>query len=75
LVGKPEGNKSLERPKRRSVDNIKKDLREIGWNGLDWIDMAQDWDQWRALVNTVFEPSSSINCWEILECLHNWRFL
>jgi hypothetical protein len=35
------------------VDNIKMDLRAIGWGGLDWIDMAQDRDQWRALVNTV----------------------
>jgi hypothetical protein len=37
----------------RRVDNIKIDLREIGWNGMDWIDLAQDRDQWRALVNTV----------------------
>jgi hypothetical protein len=37
----------------RSVDNIKMDLREIGWDGVDWIDTAQDRDQWRALVNTV----------------------
>jgi hypothetical protein len=36
------------------VDNIKIDLREIGWDGVDWIDMVQDRDQWRALVNTVF---------------------
>jgi hypothetical protein len=35
------------------VDNIKMDLREIGWDGVDWIDMDQDTDQWRALVNTV----------------------
>jgi hypothetical protein len=38
---------------RRWVDNIKMDLRDIGWDGVDWIDMAQDRDQWRALVNTV----------------------
>jgi hypothetical protein len=38
---------------RRWVDNIKMDLTEIGWDGVDWIDMAQDRDQWRALVNTV----------------------
>jgi hypothetical protein len=49
-VGKPEGKRPLGRPRRRWVDNIKIDLREIGW---DWIDMAQDRDQWRALVNTV----------------------
>jgi hypothetical protein len=35
------------------VDNIKIDIREIGWNGMDWIDLAQDRDEWRALVNTV----------------------
>jgi hypothetical protein len=35
------------------VDNVKMDLREIGWDDMDWIDVAQDWDQWRALVNTV----------------------
>jgi hypothetical protein len=38
---------------RRWVDNIKMDLREIGWDGMDWIELAQDRDQWRALVNTV----------------------
>jgi hypothetical protein len=53
LVGKPEGKRPLERPKRRWMDNIKIDLGEIGWHGMDWIDMARDRDQWRALVNTV----------------------
>jgi hypothetical protein len=53
LVGKPEGKTLLGRPRRRWVDNIKMDLREIRWDGVDWIDMAQDMDQWRALVNTV----------------------
>jgi hypothetical protein len=43
----------LGRPRRRWVDNIKMDLREIGYDGVDWIDMAQDRDQWRALMNTV----------------------
>jgi hypothetical protein len=42
------------------------DLREIGLGGMDWIDQAQDRNQWRALANTV-EPSGSIKCWEILE--------
>jgi hypothetical protein len=50
LVGKPEGKRPLGRPRRRWVDNIKMDLREIGWDGMDWIDLR---DQWRALVNTV----------------------
>jgi hypothetical protein len=53
LVGKPEGKRPLKRPRRRWVDNIKMDLREIGWDGMDWIDLAQDREQWRALVNTV----------------------
>jgi hypothetical protein len=53
LVGKPDGKRPLGRPRRRWVDNIKMDLREIGWDGRDWIELAQDRDQWRALVNTV----------------------
>jgi hypothetical protein len=53
LVGKPEGKRPLGRPRRRCVDNIKIDLREIGWDGMDWITQAQDRDQWRVLVNTV----------------------
>jgi hypothetical protein len=53
LVGKPEGKRPLGRPRSRWVDNIKMDLREIGWDGVDWIDLVRDRDQWRALVNTV----------------------
>jgi hypothetical protein len=54
LVGKPEGTRPLGRVgRRRWVDNIKIDLREIGWDGVDWIDLAQVNDQWRSLVNTV----------------------
>jgi hypothetical protein len=53
LVGKAEGKRPLGRPRRRRVDNIKMDLREIGWDGRDWIELAQDMDLWRALVNTV----------------------
>jgi hypothetical protein len=45
LVGTPEGKRPLGRPRRRWVDNIKIDLREIGWDGGDWIDLAQDRDQ------------------------------
>jgi hypothetical protein len=52
-VGNPEGERPLGRPRRRWVDNIKIDLRETEWNGRDWIDLAQDRDQWRALVNAV----------------------
>jgi hypothetical protein len=53
LMGRPEGRMQLGRPRRRWVDNIKEDLREIRWDGMDWINLAQDRDQWRALVNTV----------------------
>jgi hypothetical protein len=53
LMGKPEGKRPLGRPRRRWVDNIRMDLGEIGWDGVEWVDLAQDRDQWRALVNTV----------------------
>jgi hypothetical protein len=53
LVGKQEGKRPLGRPRRRRVDNIKIDLGELGWDGADWVDLAQDTDQWRVLVNTV----------------------
>jgi hypothetical protein len=53
LVGKPEGKRPLGRPKRRWEDGIKMDLREIGWRGLEWIQLAQDRDRWRAVVSAV----------------------
>jgi hypothetical protein len=53
LVGKLEGKRPLGKPRRRWEDNIKLYLREIVWSGMDWIDMAQDREQLRALVNTV----------------------
>ena len=52
LVGKPEGRRPLGRPRRRWEDNIKMDLQEVGGGG-DWMELAQDRDMWRALVNTV----------------------
>jgi hypothetical protein len=52
LVRKPKGNRPLGRPRSRWED-IRMDLRQIGWGGMDWIDLAQDRNQWRALVNTV----------------------
>jgi hypothetical protein len=52
-MGKPESKRPLERPRHRWVNNIKMDLREIGWDGMDWIDLTQDRAKWRALVNTV----------------------
>jgi hypothetical protein len=51
------------------------DLREIGWDGMDLIDLAQDRDRWRALVNLGNEPSGSIKRWEVLVWLHNWQLL
>jgi hypothetical protein len=53
LMGKPEGKRPLGRPRRRWEENIKMDLQEVGCWGVDWIDLAQDRDRWRALVNTV----------------------
>jgi hypothetical protein len=53
LVEKPEGKRTLGRPRRRWKDTIRMDLREVGWEGVDWIHLIQDRDQWRANVNTV----------------------
>jgi hypothetical protein len=53
LVGKPEGKRTLGRTRHRWVDNIKMDLVEIGWGGVDWIGLTQDSDKWRALANSV----------------------
>jgi hypothetical protein len=55
LMGKPEGNRPLGRPRRRWMGTIKTDFIEIGWLDMDWIDLAQDMDQWRALMNTVID--------------------
>jgi len=53
LVGKPERKRALERPRHRWKDNIKMDLEEVGCGGMDWIELAQERDRWRALVNAV----------------------
>ena len=52
-MGKPDGKRPLERPRRRWEDNIKMDLEEVGCGGMDWIGLAQDRDRLRALVNAV----------------------
>jgi hypothetical protein len=54
-VGKLEGKRPLGRPRRRWVNNIKMNLTEIGWDGIDWIDLVRDRDQWNAFVNTVMD--------------------
>jgi hypothetical protein len=53
FVERPEKRRKLGRPRRKWEDNIKMDLREVVWGSIDWIDLAQDRDLWRALVNTV----------------------
>jgi hypothetical protein len=53
LVGKPEAKRPLGRPRRKWVDNIRMDLREVGWGAVDWIGLAQDRNRWRAVVISV----------------------
>jgi hypothetical protein len=69
LVGKPEGKRPLGRPRRRWEYNIRMYLREKVWGGMDWIDLAQDGDQWRALENTVMNLRVQLvrESWESLE--------
>jgi hypothetical protein len=62
-VGKPEEKRLLGKRRCRWVDNIKMDLRVIGWNGMDWINLAKGRDQWRILVNTAM----NLKCWEVLK--------
>jgi hypothetical protein len=57
LVGKPEGKRPLGRPRRRWEDNIKMDFQEVGFGGMDWIELSQDRDRWRALVHPVINLS------------------
>jgi hypothetical protein len=66
LVEKPEGKRPVRRLRRRWEDNIKMDLREVGWEGLDWIDLALDRDSWRALVNAVMNVRVPYNVGNLL---------
>ena len=63
-MGKPEGKRPLGRPRCRWEENIKMDIQEVGCEGTDWIDLTQDRDRWRALVNTCY-----INCGEFIDLL------
>jgi len=67
LVGKHEGKRPRGRPKRRWGDNIKMDLQEAGCGDLDWIELGQDRDRWRAFCEYGNEPSGSIKCREFLD--------
>jgi len=66
LVGKPEGKRPLGRPRHRWEDNIKMDLQEVGWGCMNWIDLAQDRDKWRTLVNAVMNIRISSTTGNIL---------
>ena len=66
LVGNPEGKRPLGRPRRRWQDNTKIDLQELGCGGMDWIELAQDRDRWRALVNAVMNLRVSQNAGNFL---------
>jgi hypothetical protein len=68
LVGKPEGKRTLGRPRHRWEDNIKMYLEEVGWKSMEWIDLAQDRDRWQASVNAT---SGSIKCREFTDQLRN----
>jgi hypothetical protein len=63
LVGKPAGKRPLGRTRRRGMCNVKTDLRWIGWGGMDWIDLAQDREQWRAVLKTIMNLGEFLsNC-------------
>jgi hypothetical protein len=66
LVGKPEGKIRLGRSRRRWEDNIKMDIQEVECEGMDWIDLAEDRDRWRALVNAVMNLRVPKNAGNIL---------
>jgi hypothetical protein len=75
IVGKSERKIPLRTPRHRWEDNIKMNLREIRWGGMDWIDLAEDRDQWQDLVNTVMNLRVPQNVGKSLRSLRNWRLL
>jgi hypothetical protein len=80
LVGKPEGKRPLERPRRRWEYGIKMDLREIGWGGVEWIHLAQDRDRLRAVVNAVtnlrvLAPRSYLSMSELKMLLYSFTLV
>jgi len=66
LVGKPEGKRPLGRPKLRWEDNIKINLKEVGYGGMDWLELAQDKDRWRVIVNALMNFRGSTKFGEFL---------
>ena len=66
LVDKPEGKRPLGRPRHRWEDNIKMDIQEVGFGGMDWIELAQDRSRWRALVNAVMNRQVPYNAGNFL---------
>jgi hypothetical protein len=67
LVGKPEGSRPLGTPRRRWEDKVKMYIKDLEWEGVDWIHLAQDRGHWRALCEHGNEPSGSIKCGEFLD--------
>jgi hypothetical protein len=72
LAGEPEGKRPLGKPRRRWLENIKMNLVETEWGGVDWIDLAQERQKWRALVNAVMNLMVPNKGWETIEWLQSY---